>query len=87
MVALEAMGCGTPVIASKVGGLQFTIEDGRTGFLVPEGEWRLLADRIHRMIDSSALKKRMGRAALAGVKKFSWPKIARYVFSVYREFL
>lgn len=87
MVALEAMGCGTPVIASKVGGLQFTIEDGRTGFLVPEGDWRLLADRIRKMIDSPALKKRMGRAALTGVKKFCWPKITREVFSVYREFL
>ena len=52
MVALEAMGCGMPVIASRVGGLQFTVEDGRTGFLFPEGNWRELAERIREVIVS-----------------------------------
>jgi D-inositol-3-phosphate glycosyltransferase len=87
MVALEAMGCGTPVIASKVGGLQFTIEDGRTGFLVPEGDWRLLADRIRKMLESPALKKKMGREALVRVKRYGWPQITQEVLSVYREYI
>jgi len=85
MVALEAMGCGMPVIASRVGGLQFTVEDGRTGFLVPEGNWRELADRIRKVIVSPELKKKLGRAALRRVKRFSWPKIAREVLAVYRS--
>jgi D-inositol-3-phosphate glycosyltransferase len=38
MVALEAMACGTPVIASKVGGLTYTVKDNRTGFHIPQGD-------------------------------------------------
>src|SRR5688572_12153367 len=38
MVALEAMACGSPVIASRVGGLVTTVRDGVTGFLVPDGD-------------------------------------------------
>jgi D-inositol-3-phosphate glycosyltransferase len=87
MVALEAMGCGTPVIASRVGGLQFTIEDGRTGFLFPEGNWRELAERIREVIISRNLKKKLGQAALRRARKFAWPKIAREVLSVYRSLL
>ena len=87
MVALEAMGCGTPVIASRVGGLQFTIEDGRTGFLFPEGNWRELAERIREVIISRNLKKKLGQAALRRARKFAWPKIAKEVLSVYRSLL
>jgi D-inositol-3-phosphate glycosyltransferase len=85
MVALEAMGCGTPVIASRVGGLQFTVEDGRTGFLFPEGNWRDLAERIREVIVSRKLKKKLGQAALRRAKKFSWTKVAKEVLSVYRS--
>ncbi len=87
MVALESMACGTPVIASRVGGLQFTVEDGRTGFLFREGDWRQLAERIQEVIISRSVKKKMGRAALSRVKKFGWSKVTREVLSVYRSLL
>jgi len=38
MVALEAMACGTPVIASEVGGLAYLVRDGETGFTIPAEE-------------------------------------------------
>ena len=46
MVAIEAMACGTPVIASDVGGLSFSIEDGFNGYLVPGRNPQALADKI-----------------------------------------
>lgn len=87
MVALEAMGCGRPVIASRVGGLQFTVEDGRNGFLFPEGNWKELAERIRRVIVSPALKKKLGRAALRRAGQFRWPKIVGELLRVYRSLL
>jgi D-inositol-3-phosphate glycosyltransferase len=46
MVAIEAMVCGTPVIASDVGGLTYTIKDGFNGYLVPRNDHNALADKI-----------------------------------------
>jgi D-inositol-3-phosphate glycosyltransferase len=87
MVALEAMACGTPVIASRVGGLQYTIEDGRTGLLVPEGNWILLADRICKVIEDPSLREKLVRSALAKVQKFSWESIAEKLLSLYESLL
>ncbi len=83
MVALEAMACGTPVIASRVGGLQYTVEDGRTGFLIPEGDWRLLADRICEVVENPPLRGRLVAAAKKKVKQFGWPTITKKVLSLY----
>jgi D-inositol-3-phosphate glycosyltransferase len=85
MVALEAMACGTPVIASRVGGLKYSIEDGRTGLLVPEGNPILLADRICRVVEDPPERKKLIKAALAKVRQFSWPEIAQKVLSAYRS--
>ena len=83
MVALEAMACGTPVIASRVGGLQYTVEDGRTGFLIPEGDWRLLADRICEVVETPPLRERLVAAAKKKVRQFSWPAITKKILSLY----
>ena len=87
MVALEAMACGAPVIATRVGGLQFTVEDHRTGLLVPEGDWHQLADRIQEVIADSPSKKKMISAALARVKDFSWPIIAQKILAFYNSLI
>lgn len=83
MVALEAMACGTAVIGSRVGGLQYTIEEGRTGLLVAEGDWLEMAHRICDVIEKQSLKKKLVRGALARVKKFSWPVIAKQILATY----
>jgi D-inositol-3-phosphate glycosyltransferase len=83
MVALEAMACGTPVIGSRVGGLQYAIEEGRTGLLVAEGDWLELAHRICDVIENHSLKKKLVRGALAKVKQFGWPGIAKQVLATY----
>jgi len=83
MVALEAMACGTPVIASRVGGLQYTVKDGYTGFLVPEGDWIGLAERIREVIENQSCKKRIITAAREKVREFSWPNVTQKVLSLY----
>lgn len=85
MVALEAMACGTPVVASRVGGLQYTVEDNRTGFLVAEGDWGALAERIHEVVEDQSLRERLITAALAKVKQFSWPTITHKILSLYHS--
>jgi D-inositol-3-phosphate glycosyltransferase len=85
MVVLEAMACGTPVIASRVGGLPHTIEDGQTGFLVPEGDWLLLADRIREVIENPPLREKLVTSATAKIKQFSWQMIAKKVISIYES--
>ncbi len=85
MVALEAMACGTPVIASRVGGLQYTVEDERSGLLFPEGDSRMLSESIREVIENRHLKERLVKAALVRVKQYNWPKIARKVLSFFNS--
>jgi D-inositol-3-phosphate glycosyltransferase len=85
MVALEAMASGTPVIASRVGGLQYTVEDDQSGLLFTEGDWQMLSESIREVIENRPLKERLVKAALARVKKYSWPRIARKIVSLYRS--
>ncbi len=85
MVALEAMASGTPVIASRVGGLQYTVEDEQSGLLFPEGDWRMLSESIREVIENRHLKERLVKAALARVKQYNWPRIAKEVLSLYQS--
>jgi D-inositol-3-phosphate glycosyltransferase len=84
MVALEAMACGTPVIASRVGGLQYTVEDEESGLLFPEGDWRLLAECIREVLENRLLRQKLVASALERVKEFSWPKVAQKVLAFYQ---
>jgi D-inositol-3-phosphate glycosyltransferase len=65
MVALEAMACGTPVIASEVGGLAYLVQDAVTGFHVPYRDPEELAGKISLLIDNPALRAEMSAAAVA----------------------
>lgn len=85
LVALEAMACGTPVVASNVGGLTCTMEDGETGFLVPPRSPELLAARIEHLLDDPELRERIGRNAIARARRFAWPEIADQVLTLYHD--
>jgi len=85
MVALEAMACGTPVIASKVGGLAFTVQDGQTGFLVPERDPELLAAKIRSLLDDNSLRRRLGGQAAHWAGRFGWPAVADQILGVYDQ--
>ncbi len=65
--AVEAMGVGRPVVASRIGGLQFTVIDGLTGFLCPPGDDVALAETLARLLGDTELRERLGRE---GRKRF-----------------
>ncbi len=65
--SVEAMASGIPVIASRIGGLPFTVSDGTTGLLFEPGDAADLARKIARLLDDPALRRRMG---LAGRQRF-----------------
>lgn len=85
MVALEAMACGTPVVASQVGGLAFLVQDGVTGFTVPVDDPQALANRLIEITQNPSLRKRMGEAAAKFARNYAWDKIAARLVSLYKE--
>jgi D-inositol-3-phosphate glycosyltransferase len=85
MVALESMACGTPVIASHVGGLIHLVEDGVTGYHVPVEDPVALSNRIAGLISDKALRYRMGHDAFAFAKKYGWRNIVDRVLGLYNE--
>ncbi len=85
MVALEAMACGSAVIASRVGGLTTTIVDGVTGYLVPEGEPHALADRLALLLEDTSLRRRLGWEASQLATHYRWPCVAEAICQLYAQ--
>jgi D-inositol-3-phosphate glycosyltransferase len=76
LVALEAAACGTPVVASAVGGLRTLVDDGRTGFLVEAGEATHLATAVGQLLGSPGLAAKMGATAAQRSQRYSWSMTA-----------
>jgi len=85
MVALEAMACGAPVIASDVGGLAFLVRHGRTGYRVPARDPAALAARITRLLTDEGLRRRIGQRAACWAESYAWPRIADQIEALYQE--
>jgi D-inositol-3-phosphate glycosyltransferase len=87
LVALEAMSCGTPVIASRVGGLSFTVVEGVTGYQVPDGDAITMADRILRVLQDDELRTQLGNQATEMAACYSWPDVASQLDDVFASLL
>jgi D-inositol-3-phosphate glycosyltransferase len=87
LVALEAMACGRPVVASETGGLAFLVRDNETGFHVPAGDAPALADRLRRLVEDEVLRTRLGRQAAEYARSYSWPLIADQILGLYGTLL
>jgi len=86
LINLEAMACGTPVVASRVGGIPEVVVDGETGWLVPPGDPTALAEALRVALADPARARRMGEAGRRRVEAhFSWDRIAERTLAVYRD--
>jgi len=85
MVALEAMACGTPVIASEVGGLAYLVRDGETGFTIPAEEPETLCDKLTWLLNDAELHATMSKKAAEYAQDYAWEKIAKQIVGVYQE--
>jgi glycosyltransferase involved in cell wall biosynthesis len=86
LAVLEAMASGTPVVASRLGGVPEIVEDGATGFLVPPGDVEALHDRLDQLLGDPALAQRMGRRGRELVcERFTWRAVAERCLASYAE--
>jgi D-inositol-3-phosphate glycosyltransferase len=85
MVALEAMACGTPVVASQVGGLAFLVQDGVNGFVVPDDDPQALSVRLASLMRDPVLRGRLSEQATAYAKDYDWDKITDRILAVYKD--
>jgi glycosyltransferase involved in cell wall biosynthesis len=88
LVLLESLAQGTPVVASRVGGIPEFVEDGRSGLLVPPGEVAPLAEAIRRVWTDPSLAHRLGKHGRTEVVPlYTWDRVVDRLEVVYREVL
>jgi D-inositol-3-phosphate glycosyltransferase len=85
MVALEAMACGTPVIASQVGGLAYLVQDGVTGYHVPDQDPEALCGKLLEVLGDQEKRKQMGLQAAEYTREFAWSVIADQMVKIYES--
>jgi glycosyltransferase involved in cell wall biosynthesis len=83
---LEAMACGTPVIGSAVGGIQYSVLDGVTGYLVPPRNPQSLARYLAMLHDNPSMAQALGRAGIRRVRsKFTWDRVTSELLGIYQD--
>lgn len=87
LVAAESMACGTPVVASQVGGLRSLVVDGQTGFLVPWRHPRLFAEKLDLLLRQPTLARQMGQAARRAMRGRTWRATAERLLELYGDLL
>jgi glycosyltransferase involved in cell wall biosynthesis len=86
IVPLEAMACGTPVVASAVGGMLDSVDPGVTGLHVPPRDPQALAAAVRRLTGEPGRAARMGAAGVARVQeRFTWDRVAATTLRVYER--
>jgi glycosyltransferase involved in cell wall biosynthesis len=83
---VEAMACGVPVIGARVGGVQYSVDDGRTGFLVQPRSADALARRLAHVFSDASIPRLLGkRARRRAYELFTWQKVSAALADLYAE--
>jgi D-inositol-3-phosphate glycosyltransferase len=85
LVALEAAACGTPVVASAVGGLTTLVDHGRTGFLVDEPDPVAYAAAVRQVFDEPLAAERLSTASVLSARRYTWRAAARNLVELHDE--
>ena len=84
-VVMEAMACGLPVVAMDAGDIPYLVEEGRTGFVVPQEDEGTLADRVSLLLRDEPLCRSMGQAAREKAEReFSLKRLVSETLDAYR---
>jgi phosphoheptose isomerase len=85
---LESMACGTPVIGANVGGIKFSVVDGKTGYLVPAEEPKILAGKVTTLLENEKIQATFRENAIKRVNTFfTWSTVAQSVATMYEKVL
>jgi D-inositol-3-phosphate glycosyltransferase len=85
LVAVESLACGTPVVATRVGGLTSIVHDGETGLLVPWRDADLFAEHLRRVLADTRLRQSLASQARASVLGYGWDRIADAHLALYED--
>lgn len=83
LVAAEAQACGLPVVAARVGGLPYAVDDGRSGALVDGHDPAVYAEAIDRILTDAGLAAEMRSSAITFSERFSWRATADRLLELY----
>lgn len=86
MAAVESLACGTPVVATRAGGLMTVIRHGETGYLVPRSPG-FFAERLDSLLSDPATLRTMSSAARFSILRYSWQSVATLMSEVYDDVL
>lgn len=84
LAAVESLACGTPVVATRAGGLTSIIRNGETGYLVPRSPG-FFAERLDALLRQPALLEKMRQAARPSTLQYSWKRVAEMVRDTYES--
>jgi D-inositol-3-phosphate glycosyltransferase len=83
LVAAEAQACGLPVVAARVGGLEYAVADGESGFLVSGWDPAAYVEVFRRVLTDADLAARLRSGAIEFSERFSWPATADRLLELY----
>lgn len=87
LVALEAMACGVPVVATDVGGIPEVVDDGISGYLAPVGDVEAMAEAAVAILADGARWKQFSAAAREGAERYSATRVVSQYEAFYAEVL